>query len=131
MKWIIRILYVLGFVLEYVVPVLMFGLVTPLVHGKLNEGLTVVGFIAISILLVIALIKCRDRVKSWDKGLLRAGVLALIKAVPLFVFALLLSWLLPMIMELRTYLWRIIFPFTVGCFLDIVAEYLEAREGDE
>lgn len=131
MKWIIRALYVFGFVFEYVIPILLFGLVLPLVHGKINEGLTLVGVIALCVLGVIFLVKARDRVKQWEKGLVRAAVLSAFKMVPLLVFALLMNWLLPFIVELRAYLWRIIFPFTIGCFLDMLAEYLEAKEAKE
>lgn len=128
MKWIIRALYVLGFILEYIIPVLLFGLVTPLVHGKLDEGLTLVGVIAVCILGVVLIRKMRDRVREWKKGLWRAAALAAFKALPLIVFALLLNWVLPMIVELRAYFWRIIFPFSVGCFLDILAEYLDSKQ---
>lgn len=128
MKWLPKMLYVIGFTLEYVVPLLLFGFVSPLVHGKLDEGLTTVGAIGVVILGLILLGKIKDAVKEWDKSLIRALFLALIKAVPLAIFCIFLRWLAPFVQSLLTYMWRIIPPFVCGCFFDMTAEYLEAKE---
>jgi hypothetical protein len=128
MKILPKIFYVLGFLLEYVVPICLFGIVTPLVHGKLDEGLTTVGIIAVVILGFIMLGKIKKAVKEWKKGLCRAFILAFIKAIPLFVVAIFLHWLAPFVNTLLTYMWSIIPIFIVGCAFDLVAEYLDSKE---
>lgn len=127
MKWLPKVFYVIGFTLEYIVPLLLFGFVSPLVHGKLDEGLTTVGAIGVTIIGLILLGKIKERVKTWDKSLIRAIILSFIKAVPLFIFAIFLRWLVPFVDSLLTYMWRIIPPFICGCFFDMAAEYLETK----
>ena len=131
MKWLPKVFYVVGFTLEYVIPLLLFGFVSPLVHGKLDEGLTTVGIIGVVILGFILLGKIKAAVKEWDKSLLRALILSLIKAIPLFIFAIFLRWLIPFVDSLLTYMWRIIPPFVCGCFFDMAAEYLEVKNEKE
>ena len=128
MKILPKVFYILGFVFEYALPILLFGFVTPLVHGKLEEGLTIVGCIAIGVIGVIALIKIKKAAKEWDKGICRAVVLAVLKAVPLVVLSLFTNWLCTYIALFTTYLWRIIPIFILGCIFDMVAEYLEVKE---
>jgi hypothetical protein len=128
MKILSKVFYVLGFILEYVIPILLFGFVTPLVHGKLDEGLTTVGIIAVAALALILLGKIKTAVLEWDKSLFRAIILSAIKAVPIIVIALALNWLGPFIDTLTTYMWRIIPLFIIGCFFDMAAEYLDAKE---
>lgn len=128
MKWISRLFYVIGFILEYVVPICLFGVVTPLVHGKLEEGLTAVGALAVVILAFIIIGKVKDIVKEWKKSLGRAIILALLKAVPLIAFALVIHFLAPLIDKLQEYVWRIVPVFSVGLIFDVVGEYLDTKE---
>lgn len=130
MKWLVRIFYLLGFILEYIVPIFLFGIVTPLVHGKLDEGLTAIGVIAICIAAVIALLKFNSLVRQWDKSSLRAVVLAAIKAIPLILFVVFVEWLRDFAIILTTYAWRIVPIFLVGLIFDITAEILESKEED-
>lgn len=127
MKVLPKVFYVIGFVLEYAVPLLLFGFVTPLVHGKLDEGLTTVGIIAVAIFGFILLGKVRGAVKEWDKGICRAVILAFIKAVPLILLSIFTSWLSTFIVALTTYLYRVIPLFILGCIFDMTAEYLESK----
>lgn len=131
MKWMIRIFYLIGFTLEYIVPILLFGVVTPLVHGKMDEGLTVMGILALCIASVIALIKFGATVRKWEKGVYRALILALMKAIPLIVFSALVGWLRDFAAALTTYMWRIIPIFIVGLLFDITAEILDTKESKE
>ncbi len=118
----------MGFTLEYVIPLILFGFVTPLVHGKLDEGLTTIGIIAVVVLAFIILGKIKGAVKGWKKGLARAIILSLIKATPLIVFAIFLRWLAPFVDSLLTYMWRIIPLFISGCLFDMVGEYIDSKE---
>ena len=128
MKILAKVFYVIGFVLEYVIPILLFGLVTPLVHGKIDEGLTTVGIIAVAVLALILLGKIKAAVLQWDKGLLRALILAIIKAVPIVIIAIALNWLGPFVEKLTTYMWRVVPLFIIGCFFDMTGEVLDAKE---
>ena len=128
MKVLPKIFYIVGFTLEYVIPLLLFGFVTPLVHGKLDEGFTTVGLIAVGIFGFICLGKIKEIVKQWKKGIGRAVILALIKAVPLIVLAIFTNWLSTFIISFTTYLNRVIPLFIAGCTFDMTAEYLESKE---
>lgn len=130
MKWLVRIFYLLGFILEYIVPIFLFGIVTPLVHGKLDEGLTAIGVIAICAAAVIALLKFNSLVRQWEKSSLRAVVLAAIKGIPLILFVAFVEWLRDFAIILTTYAWRIVPIFLVGLIFDITAEILESKEED-
>jgi cytochrome c biogenesis protein CcdA len=123
-----KVFYTVGFILEVVIPLLLFGFVSPLIHGKINEGLTTVGLIVISIFGFICVGKFKTKVKTWDKSLKRALILALIKAIPLIVLSLFVGKLSHFMMSLTTYLYRIIPIFTLGCLFDLTAEYLESKE---
>lgn len=129
MKWTPKLFYVLGFIFEYVIPVLLFGLVTPLVHGKLDEGLTTVGVIAVAVLALILIGKIKSAVEKWEKGIVRAIILSFLKAVPLFIFAIFLRWLIPFTESLLLYMWRIIPMFILGCLFDTIGEYLDSKGG--
>lgn len=128
MKILPKVFYIVGFILEYAVPLVLFGFVTPLVHGKLDEGFTTVGIIAVSIFGFICLGKVKEAVKGWEKGIARAVILAVIKAVPLVVLSIFVQWLSGFIVALTTYLYRIIPIFILGCIFDMTAEYLESKE---
>lgn len=128
MKWISRICYLIGFVLEYILPICLFGLVTPLVHGKIEEGLTTVGALAVVVLAFILIGKIKSAVKEWKKSLLRAIILALLKAIPLIAFALVIHYLSPFIDRLQEYLWRIVPIFCAGLIFDVLGEYLSVKE---
>ncbi len=123
-----KVFYVIGFILEVVVPLLLFGFVSPLVHGKIGEGLTTVGIIIVSIFGFVCLGKLKSRIKAQDKSIKRAVVLAVLKAVPLIIFSLIVGYLSEFIISLTRYLYKIIPIFILGCTFDLTAEYLESKE---
>lgn len=131
MKWVYRILYVIGFVLEVVVPICLFGMVTPLVHTETKDSLTAIGLIVAIVFVCILLSKFKGMVREWKKGVLRALLLAVIKAVPVIVLCLALYFILPIIVRFSEYAWRIVPIFVIGLGFDVAAEVIETRVNNE
>jgi hypothetical protein len=128
MKWLYRLLYFAGFILEVVVPLLMLGIVTPLVHGTISEGLTTMGMICLAVFSFILVGKMKQKVKEWKKGVGRALLLATLKIIPVVLFCLSIHYVTPFIVRLQDYAWRIIPIIALGLIFEIVAEALEASE---
>ena len=128
MKWVYRLLYVIGFSLEVVVPILMFGVVTPLIHGTPKEGLTAVGMICVAVFAFILIGRIKERVREWKKGAGRAIVLALLRLIPIIVFCVAIHFIAPFVLKLKDYAWRIIPIFIIGLVFDVTAEVIEANE---
>jgi hypothetical protein len=128
MKWLYRLLYLVGFILEVVVPILMVGTVSPLIHGTPKEGLTAVGIICVAVFAFILVGKLKGKVREWKKGVLRALLLAVLKLIPVIVFCIVLNFVAPFILRLKDYAWRIIPIIVIGLGFEVVAEVLEANE---
>lgn len=127
MKWVYRILYLIGFALEVVVPICLFGAVTPLVHTETKDSLTAVGLIVAAVFVCILLGKIKGAVKEWKKGVLRALLLALIKAVPVAVLCVAMYYVIPILVRFTEYTWRIAPIFAIGLGFDVAAEVIESR----
>lgn len=128
MKMLSRICYVLSLVCSYVIPFALFGFVSPLVHGKLDEGLTAVGLIGIIIIALILIGKFKKKVKDWADGIPKAIIEPILNAVPLIIIAVLVDRLAPFIDALQVYLWRVVPCFIVGAFLEILSRILWRKE---
>ena len=67
-------LRVLAFACTFVMPILLLGVISPLVHGELGKGLTGLGYIAVALAIVVIAFKLMTKIlkmkKSWKRALI-------------------------------------------------------------
>lgn len=66
----------LGFIFQYIIPIILFGNVVPFTHGAVRAGLTVSGYIAGGTLLFIIINKIKAWLHSKPKSLTRGVILS-------------------------------------------------------
>lgn len=68
----------IGFIFQYVVPIVLFGNVIPYTHESLEAGLTAMGYIAIAVLAIILIKKFKKKLNDMSRGFIKALFLSLI-----------------------------------------------------
>ena len=71
----------LGFVIQYIVPIILFGNVIPYTRGTIEAGLTVMGYIAMGIIAFILIGKIKAYLLSKPKSLTRGIILSIFPVV--------------------------------------------------
>ena len=66
----------LGFTLQYLAPVALFGFVVPYYHGTLDEGLTTFGYIAAAVIILMICTKIEDFFKKAPESVKRGLILS-------------------------------------------------------
>lgn len=127
MKWVVRILYVLGFTFTYTLPFVLFGRVIPYTKEGIGKSLTTCGILALCIFAFIVIGKIKDRIKEWKKGAPRALVLLVLRAVPVVIITIFMRWLEPFITSMISYWYDMLFIIPVGWIFDVAAEILESN----
>lgn len=67
----------LGFLFQYIIPIILFGNVIPFTHGAIKAGLTASGYIACGVLLFILIRKLKEWLHSKPKSLTRGIILSI------------------------------------------------------
>ena len=67
-----------GFSFQYIMPIVVFGMVIPYTHGTMEAGLTGAGIVALAIIIAICGSKIKEALKSQPKCWLRAAILYLL-----------------------------------------------------
>lgn len=131
MKWVVRILYVLGFTFTYTIPFVLFGRVIPYTKEGIGKSLTTCGILALCVFAFIVVGKISGRVKEWKKGAPRAFVQLLLRAVPVIIMTIFMKWLEPLITSVIGYWYDMLFIIPIGWLFDVVAEILESNDTGE
>lgn len=81
-------LRILSFTATFIIPIVLLGVISPLVHGQLGSGLTGLGYIAVALAIVVVAFKLLGTILKMEKGWKRA---LLISAFPMSLW--LVVWL--------------------------------------
>lgn len=88
MKTIKIILRILDFFCSWIAPILLLGVISPLTHGRLGEGLTGLGYVALAGVAAVVVVKLFGKIYKMEKSWKRALI---IRAFPISI------WLLVML----------------------------------
>ncbi len=131
MKVLAFILYAIGFTLQYTLPLILFGRVIPLTSEGVGRSLTGIGVFVVCIFALIVIGRIKGRIREMDKGIARALLLTLTKAIPVTVITLFIGWLGPFAVSLTEYWGDVIMFIFVGWLFDVFAEVVESHAEDK
>lgn len=114
MKKLSTVLNLVGFIIQYIFPILLFGTVAPYTHGTLEKGLTVMGYIAIGVLMFFTSKKLKEWILGRPKSLWRGIILSIFPIVWWLLIFLCLGWLSSFLLTLSHYWDKVIIFIIVG-----------------
>lgn len=116
-----------GFLFQYIMPIVIFGMVIPYTHGSLSAGLTGSGIVALAIIILIVAGKLKDILKDQPKCWLRALILS---AFPISIWCVLgigLDKVANFFITLIDYWWFALIFIIVGRIFFIIEETLNGK----
>ena len=116
------ILSTIGFIFQYIIPIILFGNVIPYTHESLEAGLTVMGYIAIAIIIIIISGKLKDKLHGMKKGLVRALLLSLFPVSYWIIAKIGINYILNLFIALARYWGYLIIFIVIGRLLYIISE---------
>jgi hypothetical protein len=126
-----HILSVIGFIFQYIVPIVLFGNVIPYTHESLEAGLTVMGYIAIAVLILILSGKLKEKLQHMHKGLVRALLLSLFPIAYWLIVKIGINYLLSLFVALTQYWGYIIIFILIGRLFYILGEIVYDRSDND
>ena len=129
MKVYSNILSVIGFIFQYVVPIALFGNVIPYTHESLEAGLTVMGYLAIAIIVLILSGKLKNKLHEMPKGLVRALLLSLFPVAYWLIVKIGINYLLNLFVALAQYWGYIIIFILIGRLFYVISELIYDTKG--
>ena len=128
MRWLRYAFSFLGFVFEYVIPLLLFGGVIPYTHEGVAAGLTKMGYIAIIVFLLIVGKKIKEKLLTREKSLPRGAILSVFPIAFWLVINFGIEWVVGFIDSLSLYWDRIILFIVLGRLFYTAEETMHAKE---
>ena len=124
-----NILSSIGFIFQYIVPIVLFGNVIPYTHESLEAGLTVMGYIAIAIIVIIISGKLKDKLHGMPKSLVRASLLSLFPITYWLIVKIGINYLLNLFVALAGYWGYLIIFIIIGRLFYILSEIIYDKKG--
>lgn len=121
-KWTGRIFLALGFIFQYIIPVVLFGGVIPYTHDGIAAGLTKMGYIAIAVIALILTHKLKEWLLGREKSLTRGLLLSVFPIVWWLIIFLALGWVEGFVVSLAAYWKRILLFIVLGRLFYTVSE---------
>lgn len=116
------ILSTVGFIFQYIIPIVLFGNVIPYTHESLEAGLTVMGYIAFAIIVIIVSGKLKDKLHGMRKGLVRALLLSLFPIAYWLIAKIGINYILNLFIALAQYWGYMIIFIVIGRLFYIISE---------
>ena len=116
------ILSTIGFIFQYVIPIVLFGNVIPYTHESLEAGLTATGYIAVAIVVIIVSGKLKDKLHEMQKGLVRALLLSLFPVAYWLIAKIGINYILNLFIALAKYWGYLIIFILIGRLFYIISE---------
>lgn len=119
-----------GFIFQYIIPIILFGNVIPYTHDSLKAGLTATGYIAVAVILLVIGSKLRGKLHEKPRGLMRATLLSLFPVVCWFTVKIGINYALNLFIALAKYWEYLIIFIVIGRLFYIMSEIIYDK-GDE
>lgn len=137
MKKLSTLLSCVGFIIQYVVPIILFGDVIPYTHEGISAGLTGMGYIACGLVLYFLTKKITEWIHERPKSTWRGIVLSIFPIVWWLVIFLVLGWLSSFLVTFAQYWDKVIIFIVIGRGFYVASESVysidtekkEEREG--
>lgn len=129
MKKLSTLFSIVGFAIQFVAPVLLFGDVIPYTQESVGKCLTGMGYVAGAVLLFFALKKAKEWLLQKPKSILRGILLSLPSIFWWVAIFLALDYVRAFTLTLTEYWVKVIYFVVVGRICYIISEALEAEEG--
>lgn len=121
----------IGFIFQYIIPIVLFGNVIPYTHESLEAGLTVMGYIAVAITILILSGKLKDKLHGMKKGLVRASLLSLFPIAYWVIVKIGINYLLNLFVALARYWGYLIIFILIGRLFYIISEIVHDNDKKE
>ena len=127
-KWTYRLLYVLSFVFQYIIPLVLFGGVIPYTHDGIAAGLTNMGYIAIAIGVLIVCGKLEKLAERIEDPLTRTSVQVAFPLGKWILVGFALNWTVDFINKITRYWWQMLIFIVIGLILRVMAAAFHSKE---
>lgn len=117
-----------GFLFQYIMPIIVFGMVIPYTHGELEAGLTGAGIVALAIVILIIANKLKEVLKDQPKCWLRALILSIFPIAIWCVLGIGLDKVANFFLTLIDYWWFALTFIIIGRVFFIVEETLNGSK---
>ncbi len=124
MKIIKTILRILSFLSTFIIPIVLLGVISPLVHGNLGKGLTGLGYIAVALAIVVISIKLMTKVLKMKKGWQRALLLSAFPIAFWLIIQLGINYVQAMLFSISQYWIKVGIFIILGRVLAVIEECL-------
>ena len=121
----------LGFIVQYIVPIALFGNVIPYTHEGLAAGLTGAAYIAVGLILFFLTKKFKEWIFQRPKSLWRGLILSLPAIIWWLVIYLALGWISTFVIEFSQYWGSIILFIILGRGLYVLSESMHNIASDK
>jgi hypothetical protein len=112
----------IGFMVQYVAPLILFGDIIPYVRDHVGVSLTWMGYIAIGIFLFFVSKRLKEKVLEKPKSIIRAVLLSIFPIVWWLILFIGMSWISTLFLKVATYWKNIIYFIIIGRGFYIAAE---------
>ena len=129
MKVYSNILSGIGFIFQYIIPIILFGNVIPYTHGSLSAGLTKMGYIAVAIIVIVICGKLKNKLHEAPKGLVRALLLSLFPIVYWVIAKIGINCILNLFASLARYWGYLIIFILIGRLFYVISEIIYDKDG--
>lgn len=117
-----------GFLFQYIMPIIIFGMVVPYTRGQLGNGLTGAGVVALAIIVIIVSTKIKEFLKTQPRCWLRALILSVFPIAIWCILGIGLDGLLTFVGTLIDYWWFALSFIILGRVFFIIEEALNGSK---
>lgn len=118
----------IGFLIQYIVPIILFGNVVPYTHDTLKKGLTGVGCLIVGVIAYIISKKVKEWVLQQPKSIWRGLVLSIFPVAWWLIIFSMLGWLTSFMLTFAQYWKNVLLFIIVGRAFSIASEALYSIE---
>lgn len=123
-----NILFVFGYIFQYLMPILLIGIVIPFTHGTIKAGLTGTGIIALCLVTALIYGKIKQKIDKHLKGALKGILLSIFPITIWLILGIGIKRVMSFVSLLVDYWWIAFLFIILGRVCYIIAEILSAGE---
>lgn len=132
MKKLATVFQLVGFIVQYLIPIILFGDIVPYTKDGIGKCLTGMGYVAIGLVLFFCIKKLKEWLLQRPKSLKRALILSVFPVVVWLAIMLGLDFLSEFILKISNYWDKVIIFIVLGRTSYAISEALyDAEEGDD
>ena len=128
MKILKTVLFTLSYVLSFVIPIALFGLVVPFTHGEIKAGLTGTGFVAICLILIITYNKIKEKIKEHIPGIVEGIIVAAFRISIWLILGIGIKKIMAFINSMIDYWWIAFIFIILGGVIYVVAKSITTAD---